>query len=314
VLHVPDTDDSYLVLDYADAGSLSHLLEQGHQFSRASILSIIKQIVDAVEYLHDAGFVHQDIKPGNILVNSNGEAFLADFGIGHSFESASMVIGSPAFQAPEALNDGCLYGSSGSEEPEKEDVWALGVTLFQLLFGRLPYTGTNLYEIVHSITEKPLEIPGEADPDTKELLKSLLSIDPINRISIHDLKRHPLIATAKDRADGLPTVDPPVKRTGQIVKISATVCGREGCFGWNRQQRISDIEEPPQELPRTKCYAHCSSSDDSDDEYDSDSAEEIPNPLLSRSSSLLGCALLASARCRSDSAHQLRRLASTPTP
>jgi serine/threonine-protein kinase 11 len=83
-----------------------------------SALSIVKQIARALYSIHSAGFVHQDIKPSNIVLTSEGRAVLSDFGIGHSFTSAAMVVGSPAYQAPEALDD----AEDGFEaEPEKED-------------------------------------------------------------------------------------------------------------------------------------------------------------------------------------------------
>jgi serine/threonine protein kinase len=114
------------------------------------------------------------------LIDASGRALLADFGIGHTFASARMVVGSPAFQAPEALNDSygdcdCPECCECSDGPQKEDVWALGVTLYQLLFNTLPYCGNNLYEIVSDIMTRPLAIPDGVNSEIVKLFSGMLN-------------------------------------------------------------------------------------------------------------------------------------------
>jgi serine/threonine protein kinase len=99
VLHDRSNNEVFLVLEYAALGSLGGYLDRGDHLTRDLILAIVRQILDALRYLHDSGFVHQDIKPHNILLHADGRAVLGDLGIGHSFQSAGMVVGSPAFQA-----------------------------------------------------------------------------------------------------------------------------------------------------------------------------------------------------------------------
>ncbi|OHT16282.1 CAMK family protein kinase [Tritrichomonas foetus] len=225
VLHAVDDDYVYLVLDYADLGSLNSLMEKGYHFEIDSIRSIIKQISSALDYIHSMGFVHQDIKPGNILLTSDGKALLADFGIGHSFMSAAMVVGSPAFQAPETLNDtyeedfeeyesdennnnpSDHINSEKAEEEDyssedcpqvREDIWALGVTLYQLLFNRLPYIGENLYEIVSNIKSQPLEFPENIDPSIEKLIRGMLTIEPENRMTLEEVMDDPFVKNAPD--------------------------------------------------------------------------------------------------------------------
>jgi serine/threonine-protein kinase 11 len=211
VLYAPSVAEAFLVLEYADGGSLGDIVENGVRLSYPAIFSIVKQIATAIWYLHKTGYIHQDVKPYNILLDSSGRAVLGDFGVGHSFHSAGMVVGSPAYQAPEALDDS--YGSSDGEdlldEPEKEDVWALGVTLYQLLFHRLPFAGSTLFEIVNDIRNHPIEVPEGTDPKIAELVEGMLTVDPMKRLSVEDLLRHPLIRGADDRARGLPNVREP---------------------------------------------------------------------------------------------------------
>jgi serine/threonine-protein kinase 11 len=228
VLLIESEQEAFLVLEYAENGSLGAYIERGQRISLVSICSLIKQVVGAIKYLHTMGYVHQDIKPWNILIGKNGRAILGDFGIGHSFQSAAMVVGSPAFQAPEALDD---Y-SDGEEEqekekeyqPQKEDIWALGVTLYQLLFLKLPFPGENLYEIVNYIRENPLEIPEGTDPLMVKLLQGMLRISPGERYGTDDVLENPLIKNAPDLAPDLPEVEPPELLDGPIVEWRATVC------------------------------------------------------------------------------------------
>jgi serine/threonine-protein kinase 11 len=225
VLHIPSTDEAFLVLEYAENGCLGSFLERNQSFSIAAILSILKQMLSAVKYLHDSGYVHQDIKPWNILLAADGRAILADFGIAHSFGSASMVVGSPAYQAPEALDEAYCTGLEDCENaPQQEDVWALGVTFYELLFQRLPFVGTNLYEIVSSIQNEPLMIPEGTAPMVSDLLNGMLTIDPAKRVKIDDLIRHPLIVNAPDRVAELPPVPPLSFYGGPPIELQAVIC------------------------------------------------------------------------------------------
>jgi serine/threonine-protein kinase 11 len=229
VLHVRCDDEVYLVLEYADCGSVGALIDRGEDLDRASVFSILKQVVTAIKYLHDLSYVHQDIKPWNILLDSTGRAILGDFGVGHSFESASMVVGTPAYQAPECLDDSYICDDdSAADAPQKEDIWALGVTLYQLLFKRLPFAGASLYEIVNTIKEQPLEIPDGTDLAVERLLRGMLTVDPVNRFGIDDVIKHPLVVAAADRAGDLPGMPLPALPRGIVTELVGEVC-TEGC-------------------------------------------------------------------------------------
>jgi serine/threonine-protein kinase 11 len=279
VLHIPTTEEVYLVLEYAENGSLGGFVEREQQLSHAAIFSIVKQTLEALKHLHDSGYVHQDIKPCNILLDGNGRVKLADFGIGHSFTSAAMVVGSPAYQAPEALDDqnssdDDSVSDSSAEGPQKEDIWALGVTLYQLLFSKLPFVGENLYEIVNLIRGSELEIPENCEPAVADLLRKMLTVDPSQRISVEELQKDNLIANASDLAEGLPDVPPPKMRDGELVELQAQVCP-EGfsfvalClavprrFSYHMARRVGEIEVG---FPRTKPGRAGGSHSDGEDE------------------------------------------------
>ena len=252
VLHIPESQEVFLVMEYAAKGCVGAFCERHQQLSQESIFSIVKQVGNAILYLHDTGFVHQDIKPWNILLDETGRAILADFGIGHSFQSAAMVVGSPAFQAPEALDDAYYCEDedeyvSSEEGPQKEDMWALGVTLYQMLFLRLPFLGNNLYEIVRYIKQTSLQIPEGTDERIAELLRGMLNIDPTQRISVRTFLANPLVAGAADFAPDIPDVPPVELIEGRTVEHLARVCPPGysfACSTMSIQRRLSSINAP----------------------------------------------------------------------
>ena len=234
VLFCQKTEFVYLVLELAELGSLGRYIDQKVKLPETATFSVIKQIAGALQYIHSMGYVHQDVKPWNILLTRDGRALLADFGIGHSFQSAGMVVGTPAFQAPEALADD---SDSGETEPQEEDVWALGVTMYELLFQKLPFRGENLYEIVCDIKSRPVEIPAGTDPEAERLLKGMLQVDPDLRMRTQDVLASPVIAGAADLARDLPGIDGACRNeisakdyAGKIVHETAQVCGSDFTF------------------------------------------------------------------------------------
>jgi serine/threonine-protein kinase 11 len=179
-----------------------------------------------VSYLHSQGIVHQDIKPANILLSSDGGVYLSDFGVGHSFESADMVVGSPGYQAPEALRD-TDWGDVKELNPAAEDVWSLGVTLYQCLFNRLPYEGNNIFEIVQKIMHSDLVIPETPDADVGVLLKGMLNVNPLKRMTLEQAVNSPYFEEIGDDRRSLKNVSDPAARIDLLARrkmVRATVC------------------------------------------------------------------------------------------
>ncbi|KAH0794238.1 CAMK family protein kinase [Histomonas meleagridis] len=181
-----DTKTIYLIMEYAQCGSLQDSINEQKKMSEEEIASIFYQVLKGMEYLHSKCIVHQDIKPSNILLFDDGVAKLSDFGIGHSFQSADMVFGTPAYQAPEYFDD-----ADQEIDPVKEDIWSLGITLYQTAFGTLPYTGSTAYEIANVTKETELQIPSYASESLTDILHRMLSIDPSKRASVEELLEHP---------------------------------------------------------------------------------------------------------------------------
>ncbi len=178
---VTDGDAQWLVMEYVEGVTLAELSKQRGGLPAEDVAPIIRQAAEALAAAHEAGIVHRDVKPSNILVTEDGTAKLADFGIARARADATltqtgMVTGSPAYLAPEI--------ASGGAATDASDVWSLGGTLFHALTGRPPYdVGDNvvgaLYKIVH---EEPPRLPGAGRLGL--LLEATMATDPAQRWSM----------------------------------------------------------------------------------------------------------------------------------
>lgn len=130
-----ERDPPYMVFALMEGGSLQDHLEPGDMLPFALVLEMGSRIAEALEALHRQGIVHRDVKPGNVLLNENKEAFLADLGLGlmpdvSRLTQEGWVVGTPAYLAPEILN--------GHPSTPASDLFALGVTLLEALVGQIP--------------------------------------------------------------------------------------------------------------------------------------------------------------------------------
>ena len=148
---VQEDDHQWLVMEYVEGVTLAELVRRDGALTPDQASPLLEQAADALAAAHDAGIVHRDVKPSNILVTPRGQVKLSDFGIARAEADASLtqtglVTGSPAYLAPEV--------ASGASASDASDVWSLGATLYHALAGRPPYDVTDnlmgaLYRIVH---------------------------------------------------------------------------------------------------------------------------------------------------------------------
>ena len=192
------------------------------------IRSIIRDTVLGLEYLHFQGIIHRDIKPANLLLDENHHVKISDFGVSHLSKvdeetgetltendlDLSKTAGSPAFFAPELCQT-----SSDEKRPtitKAIDVWALGITLYCLLFGRAPFPETGMeFQLFNLICHEPIDIPPEefeeedVDEEVRDLLKRLLTKDPETRMTLEEVKHHPFILrNIPDPAQWIEETDP----------------------------------------------------------------------------------------------------------
>lgn len=170
----------YIVMRYMSGGSLQDKIQKG-ELKMTEMAHILKRVSDALDAAHAKGIIHRDIKPSNILFDSSGEAFLSDFGIATSKsfkdEEGEWLVGTPAYMSPEQVQGRQLTGRS--------DVYALGVTLYRLLTGQLPYSGSSTTALINAHVELPIPdirtIKGNIPAVWQEVVAKAMAKDPNDR-------------------------------------------------------------------------------------------------------------------------------------
>ena len=175
----------YYVMPFVDGESLQQRLEREHQLSLAEAIRIAREVAAALASLHDSGFVHRDVKPGNVLLTARGEVLLADYGIaraisvsaGETLTSTGIAIGTPPYMSPE---------QGGVEEVDgRSDIYSLGCVLYEMLVGEPPFTGPSPQAVVaRHMHETPpsLRVTRPAVPEAlEELVLRTLQKVPADR-------------------------------------------------------------------------------------------------------------------------------------
>jgi serine/threonine protein kinase len=152
---------AYIVMPYITGGTLSGLIKQG-PIDPGRTSTLMNQIASALDYAHGQGIMHRDMKPGNVLLDPQGNAYLADFGLAKVTDSQSGLtgtgmIGTPAYMAPELADPGSATATV--------DIYALAVMLFQMLTGKLPFETDSALGMMMAHTSKPVPSITEANPD-----------------------------------------------------------------------------------------------------------------------------------------------------
>ena len=167
----------YMAMEYLPNGTLKERIAAG--LTPEQGLAYIRQIASALGYAHAQGLVHRDVKPANILFRADGTAVLSDFGIAKSlddrtqFTQAGFAVGTPSYMSPEQAR--------GQEIDGRADLYALGVVLYEILVGKLPYNGTDaLSTALAHLTEPLPELPVHHGR-YQDVLRKLLAKDPAER-------------------------------------------------------------------------------------------------------------------------------------
>ncbi|XP_010704990.1 serine/threonine-protein kinase MARK1 isoform X7 [Meleagris gallopavo] len=194
----------YLVMEYASGGEVFDYLVAHGRMKEKEARAKFRQIVSAVQYCHQKCIVHRDLKAENLLLDSDMNIKIADFGFSNEFTVGNKLdtfCGSPPYAAPE------LFQGKKYDGPEV-DVWSLGVILYTLVSGSLPFDGQNLKELRERVLRGKYRIPFYMSTDCENLLKKLLVLNPIKRGSLEQIMKDRWMNVGHEEEELKPYTEP----------------------------------------------------------------------------------------------------------
>ncbi|XP_031755984.1 serine/threonine-protein kinase MARK2 isoform X5 [Xenopus tropicalis] len=213
----------YLVMEYASGGEVFDYLVAHGRMKEKEARAKFRQIVSAVQYCHQKLIVHRDLKAENLLLDSDMNIKIADFGFSNEFTFGNKLdtfCGSPPYAAPE------LFQGKKYDGPEV-DVWSLGVILYTLVSGSLPFDGQNLKELRERVLRGKYRIPFYMSTDCENLLKKFLILNPAKRGTLEQIMRDRWMNVGHEEDELKPYVEPipdykDPKRTELMITMGYT--------------------------------------------------------------------------------------------
>uniref|UniRef100_A0A665X8D5 MAP/microtubule affinity-regulating kinase 3 n=1 Tax=Echeneis naucrates TaxID=173247 RepID=A0A665X8D5_ECHNA len=210
----------YLVMEYASGGEVFDYLVAHGRMKEKEARTKFRQIVSAVQYCHQKHIVHRDLKAENLLLDADMNIKIADFGFSNEFTVGGKLdtfCGSPPYAAPE------LFQGKKYDGPEV-DVWSLGVILYTLVSGSLPFDGQNLKELRERVLRGKYRIPFYMSTDCENLLKRFLVLNPGKRGTLEQIMKDRWISGGSDEDQLKPFIEPELdirdqKRIDLMVEI-----------------------------------------------------------------------------------------------
>lgn len=161
----------YLVMPYIEGGTLRDYLQRRKQLTLEEAGSFLYQISSALQYAHDHGVIHRDVKPSNILLRLDGHAYLVDFGLAkakveaESLTNAGAMVGTPEYMAPEQSN---------GQHDYRSDIYSLGIILYQMLTGRVPFTAESPVAVSLKHIQVPPTPPRQINPNIPQAIEDVI--------------------------------------------------------------------------------------------------------------------------------------------
>jgi 3-phosphoinositide dependent protein kinase-1 len=253
-----DDSNLYFVFELAEHGDLAEAVNEIGSLNVDVVRFLSAEVLVALSVCHAAGVIHRDIKPENVLLDAGNHIKLTDFGTAMIAEESSRndlirssIVGTPAFVAPELLNDGKIGFSS--------DIWAFGCLVFNLFTGQAPFEGENAAELMDNVTNGRFVSSINVLPrKAKALIDSILQVDPTKRLGYGEsatgyqsIRSHPFFSGVdwehlrdvqmplftKLEEEGPPSVADPLLQDGEKVVMEAVV-DRKRMLSWKPRTAV----------------------------------------------------------------------------
>jgi tRNA A-37 threonylcarbamoyl transferase component Bud32 len=206
----------YIVMQFLEGEDLKSLITGKKELAVAGKVDLLGQVSSALDYAHRRGVIHRDLKPANIMIVNGDTAVLTDFGIaamrGHREEEDGRLTGTVAYMAPEQID--------GDPLDARVDIFALGVTAFELFYGRHPFAGPDDFSTIHRILQGEPDFDAVRTPDMipglEGILRRAMATDPLERYN-----------RAQDFADALRTAlaEHDAREAGKVIPLDGDAAG-----------------------------------------------------------------------------------------
>ncbi|KAJ3372122.1 protein kinase, AMP-activated, alpha 2 catalytic subunit [Allomyces arbusculus] len=244
VYEVHETKDQiFIVMEHVSGGELFEYIVSERRVRESEARVFYRQLLSAMHYCHASAIVHRDLKPENLLLDANKSLRIIDFGLSTMFQPDSLLetfCGSPFYAAPEMIAGRKYTG------PEV-DVWSLGVILFALVCGHLPFVNENVKELYKEIAAAKYTCPPHLSTEVMHLIQRMIVVDPKKRATLQEVLDHPWV---NDGHTGPPPSHLPDRPAIRIVsKLSPPIVARLVTFGYSQAEIDAAFLAPDHSKP-----------------------------------------------------------------
>lgn len=252
-------------MEYVNGGDLAHRLQEVNYLSFEETISILKQVGAGLQAIHDAGIMHRDVKPENVLLNKDGVVKITDFGISRSVDGPRLtedgrLLGTIPYLSPEYLSEGTA--------DERSDLYSLGIVAYEMLSNCLPFEGKNVFESMQMRVDQdptPLETLRPDCPDSlNRIVKKLLERNPNRRYQtaaalVEDLEKLGKDSEASEQVKEpivFQSIDPKPERPSDSTLVRSGVSISNSQVSKQRMNELFDEISPAQpmsHLPNVAC-------------------------------------------------------------